>query len=206
MSNHNQTMKPPHRVDEMTIKKLVAHYRRSEYPRLAREETEAYRKLRPHLNVAIQNAVKISPINGRKHPHQWKLPSRVLSEAQSKLLAASKAIMAAKDFDELYSIVQREIGSIDGVGDLTVYDVAHRIGAFLGKEPKLVYLHAGTAEGAELLGFTGSTVDKKELPEAFSPLTCAEIEDFLCIFKDRLGGQSPAKLTPKCFLPKDDLD
>ncbi len=49
-------------------------------------------------------------------------------------------------FAELHGLVEREIGSMRGIGALTVYDVAHRIGAFLGKPPGLVYLHAGTRE------------------------------------------------------------
>ena len=100
--------------------------------------------------------------------------------------------------------MQQKIGQIGGVGVLAVYDIAHRLGAFRGKEPKLVYLHSGSAEGAALLGFTGPTVDKKELPEAFSPLTCAEIEDFLCIYKKQLVGKSLAELKSMCFMPEDD--
>ena len=33
-----------------------------------------------------------------------------------------------------------EIGSINGIGALAVYDIAHRIGAYLGKFPMLVYV------------------------------------------------------------------
>jgi hypothetical protein len=48
-----------------------------------------------------------------------------------------------------------------------VYDIAHRIGAFLRKAPALVYLHRGTKEGAAILGFKGKTIDPKLLPPAF---------------------------------------
>jgi hypothetical protein len=40
--------------------------------------------------------------------------------------------------------VKREIGSVHGIGKLMVYDIAHRIGAYLGKPPTLVYSHRGT--------------------------------------------------------------
>jgi hypothetical protein len=82
--------------------------------------------------------------------------------------------------------VEREIGSVQGIGKLMVYDIAHRIGAYLRKSPMLVYLHRGTKEGAAVLGFHGETLDPAVLPTAFSQPTPAEIEDCLCIYKDEL--------------------
>ena len=41
---------------------------------------------------------------------------------------------------------------MDELGELTVYDVAHRIGAYLQLEPDVVYLHRGTRIGARYLG------------------------------------------------------
>ena len=72
-----------------------------------------------------------------------------------------------------------------------VYDIAQRIGAYLGKAPTLIYLHRGTKEGAAILGFHGETVDACKLPPAFSRLAPAEIEDCLCIYKDQLRGAPP---------------
>ncbi len=193
-------MNTPRRVDETILKEIVDAYIRDYRPR-ARAEMEAFRRL-PLLEVAIRDAALLSPTNGKKHSHQWKIPPHVLRAAESKLQAAKKAIRPAKDFDALHAIIQGEIGRIDGVGDLVVYDVAHRVGAFLRKEPKRVYLHRGTAEGAKLLGFTGPTVDPKELPEAFSRLTAAEIEDCLCVYKSHLSGKTPAQNLVKVFLPR----
>jgi len=178
-------MKTPCRPDETILKQLVAEYKRSEFRSRALKEMEAFRKLLS-LEVAILDAVKLSPINGKKHDHQWRIPKDILDDAQEKLLAAKQAIKAAKDFEALHAIVEARIGPIPGVGDLVIYDIAHRIGAFLRLEPKRVYLHRGTAEGARLLGFLGPTVDPKDLPEPLSQLTAAEIEDFLCIYKSRL--------------------
>jgi hypothetical protein len=48
-------------VDETILKQSINHYERSKFRRLAREETKAYRNLRPHLDVAIQHAVKFPP-------------------------------------------------------------------------------------------------------------------------------------------------
>ena len=74
------------------------------------------------------------------------------------------------------------IGGIHGIGELAVYDIACRIGAFLGLSPERVYLHAGTREGARALGLRGASVRKMDLPRAFGRLSPGEIEDCLCIY------------------------
>lgn len=72
------------------------------------------------------------------------------------------------------------------IGALTVYDIAHRIGAHFRKAPRLVYLHAGTRTGARVFHISGDSFDPKILPKAFSRLAPSEIEDCLCIYKDEL--------------------
>ena len=73
---------------------------------------------------------------------------------------------------------------------MACYDVAIRIGSYLGLHPELVYLHAGTRKGLKNL-MKGKVKDnfikKEDLPEPFksSDLTCHEIEDILCIYKDK---------------------
>ena len=191
-------------INEAYLRQLIAEYRGSEYPRLARKRMEAFRKYQPRLDVAIQAAVR------KDHPHKRRLSKEALSEAKSNLLDAIKEIRSVKDFASLYSLVNDRIGGVDGIGrdGVTVYDIAHDIGSFLGKEPTVVYLHAWTLKGANYLGFKGvksvkgeTTITKEELGGAFSSLTCAEIEDFLCIYKDRLAGNFTVKLTSKCLLP-----
>ena len=92
------------------------------------------------------------------------------------------------NFDALIRLVDEKIGGIAGIGALTVYDIAHRIGAYLRKEPTRVYLHAGTRVGALALGIEDNVFDPKILPKAFSRLSAAEVEDCLCIYKDDLRG------------------
>jgi hypothetical protein len=50
---------------------------------------------------------------------------------------------------------------------LALYDISRRIGAYLGKSPRVVYLHPDAAEGARHLGLSGTTLNKKPLPPAF---------------------------------------
>ena len=111
-----------------------------------------------------------------------------LEDAEKRLQTASGTLSAAADFKALHKAVDNAIGKKQGLGELAVYDIAQRIGAYLGKEPKLVYLHRGVREGARALGFHGDTLDPALLPPAFSRLTPAEIEDCLCIFKSALRG------------------
>jgi hypothetical protein len=77
---------------------------------------------------------------------------------------------------------------IPGIGELTVYDTALRIGAHFGLEPERVYVHAGTREGARALGFENrrTTIDMNELPEPLQRLSAREAEDMLCIYKHSL--------------------
>ena len=54
------------------------------------------------------------------------------------------------------------------------------------RDRKKVYLHAGTARGAENLGLEthGGYLDRSDLPEPLRQLSCAHTENFLCIYKD----------------------
>jgi hypothetical protein len=101
---------------------------------------------------------------GKRHSHQCLIPRRLLEIAEERLQAAANRLARAPDFDALHGIVQSQIESVRGIGKLMVYDIAHRIGAYLRKEPTLVYLHRGTKEGAAILGFRGETLDPANLP------------------------------------------
>jgi hypothetical protein len=100
----------------------------------------------------------------------------------------------AADFSALHRFAEDEIGRIKGIAALTVYDVAHRIGAHFGKAPQLVYLHAGTRKGAGAFGINGESFDPRTLPKAFSHLTPAEIEDCMCIYKDELCNEARSRI------------
>jgi hypothetical protein len=172
----------------MTFDDIVRDYIR-EYRDDASAEMEDYRTEKTRV-AAIRRASLCEFPDGKRHPHQYRIPRSLLELAEGRLQAAAKQLAEARDFDALHEIVKREIGSVHGIGKLMVYDIAHRIGAYFGKTPAMVYLHRGTKEGAATLGFRGETLDPKVLPAAFSKLTPAEIEDSLCIYKDELRGDS----------------
>jgi len=138
------------------------------------------------LAAAIEKAALCLLPGGKRHSHQWRIPRHILQQAEGKLQKRARALNRATDFEAVHDIVAAEIGSIRGIGPLTVYDVAHRIGAFLGMPPRLVHLHAGTKLGAAVFGLRATAIRSGELPAPFSRLTAAEIEDCLCIYRDEL--------------------
>jgi len=143
----------------------------------------------PSLRHAIRHAALCHWLPSMKrHPHQWRIPGAALREAERRLQRLASRLRRCEDFDSLHEEVARSIGPIPRIGDLTIYDIAHRIGAYLGKPPCLVYLHRGTRLGARHLGFSGATLDPNVLPPAFSRLSPEEIEDCLCIYKGELAG------------------
>ena len=144
-----------------------------------------------NLTDTVREAALSKLPDGRRHPHQRRIPGRVLQQAATALANADFSVAT---FDELHEVVRRTIGPLRGIGELAVYDVAYRIGAHLGLAPDRVYLHAGTREGARALGLGGTVLLKNELPKAFHRLSPGEIEDCLGIYTDdlwRLAGRGP---------------
>jgi hypothetical protein len=164
---------------------VVAAYIRDWRPG-AQGERQFFKDCRS-LRRAVEFAALCKLPGGKRHPHQYRIPHTALAEAEGSLQACAAAIRDCETFDQLHGLVRREIGGIAGIGVLTVYDVATRIGAHLGLAPERVYLHAGAAAGAKALGLGGAnTLGREGLPEAFHRLRAYEIEDCLCIYKKQL--------------------
>ena len=85
-----------------------------------------------------------------------------------------------------YTMIEAALEPVRGIGRLTVYDTSLRIGAWLGLSPELIYLHAGTREGARALGLNWRAryLSVHEVPEPLRVLAPGEIEDCLCICAD----------------------
>lgn len=95
-------------------------------------------------------------------------------------------------FDSLLRLVTE--CSVPGSGPVACYDTAQRIGIKLGLKPQRVYLHAGTREGARLLGLDTSReyVRMKELPAPLQELEADDVKSFLCRNKHKLiSGSGP---------------
>jgi len=168
----------------MSADEIVSHYI-THYRDAASAEMRFY-QIHSSASAAIHKAALCILPSGKRHPHQRRIPKVVLEKVEARLQLAEKKLAKTSDFAVLHELVERETSSIHGIGALTIYDISHRLGAYFGHVPELVYLHAGTKSGAALLGLKGDSIDPEELPGAFSRLTCAEIEDCLCIYRNDL--------------------
>jgi hypothetical protein len=112
-----------------------------------------------------------------------------LEEAAGRLLAIGVEIAAAPDFAALHGIIEAAISSIPGIGELALYDIAHRIGSYRGLRPVEIYLHAGTREGAKALELPTNrkSLPMSSLPAGLRSLSAEEAEDLLCIYRKTLA-------------------
>ena len=143
-------------------------------------------------------AVKLPLDNRRKAEillmggHQWHLNIRKRAKAKDHIIGQleESKLWERKytNFEEVYEAVAAAIGATRYVGDLTLYDVAKRIGFCCGHEPEQVYLHGGARVGARnLLGVTRLYGKKKSVGQFgkfFPTLSALHIENILCIAKE----------------------
>jgi hypothetical protein len=184
----------------MSFDEIVTTYIR-EYRNRVRAEMQVFADQKSP-SAAIRRAALCLRSDDKRHDHQRRIPRQVLEQAEARLQAISKKLATASDFNTLHKLVHSEIGSVRGVGDLTAYDIAHRIGCYFGKHPERVYLHAGTKAGARAFGIRSDSFDPAVLPNPFSRLTPAEIEDVLCIFADELHGGKRNGSSSGCPAPQ----
>ena len=180
----------------MTLDEIVSDYIR-EYRDNAQKERRFF-EIQRRPSEAIRKAALCELPSGKRHPHQRRIPRTLLERAEARLQAIGRKLARAADFAALHRLIEEAIGGIKGIGTLTVYDIAHRIGAHLRKSPERVYLHAGTRIGARVFGIGGDSFDPALLPEPFSWLSPSEIEDCLCIYKDELRGGVRQRRNPRC--------
>ncbi|KHS84426.1 hypothetical protein [Pectobacterium carotovorum] len=138
-----------------------------------------------------------------KHTHQEEfedvngqirgISNTVLLDMAARLAQKNKQFKSANSFDDVYGIVKAS--KISGFGELSIYDAAVRISAYLGFKPALVFLHAGAREGAKNLEVKGvlprdsslkETLKVDEFPEPLQKLDTLQLENFLCSFKNEL--------------------
>ncbi len=166
-----------------TYRTIVARYIRDHRAPAAAEMR--YYASQPSLRKAVELAALAVTCHGKRHAHQRRIPRKVLQKAKARLTPMRLDLYHS--FHALHAAIDQRIRSIPGVGPLMVYDIATRIGAYLRRQPEYVYLHAGTRDGARILGLAaGAFIDPAALPSAFKRLSPREIEDCLCIYRDFL--------------------
>jgi hypothetical protein len=178
----------------VTLEQVVARYVEEKRPVVQREK---------RLFAAYSLPEAIRQAASKNHgTHQYRLPRAALPEASRRLLGVADRLTSARTFRQLIEFVQETIQPIRGIGDLTVYDVALRIGYKIGLAPELVYLHAGAAVGAAAVGVTGRTAEQDAFPPTLRRLNPAELENCLCIYKNELWGRPGRNPRTACSSPR----
>jgi hypothetical protein len=172
----------------MDLVKLVRHYTINHRPR-SRDELEWF-TTRSSLEDTIKFAA-LANANGKRLSHQRRIKNENLEKARVILLSAIDDIQHCQSFDELLNLVENELHDIHGLGELYAYDTALRIGSKLGLLPEKIYLHAGTRKGAKTLGldWKARALEMVAMPDELQELEPHEVEDFLCIYEDKLEDQ-----------------
>lgn len=121
----------------------------------------------------------------KMHPHQRRVSSKL---AQGLRVSREYALQPEhfETFEELYDWVEKIVSQVNGLGAMTAYDVAQRLGMWLDLSPNVVYLHRGTADAAKKFGIEGKMAPLSAFPSEIQALGCAHAENFLCIYKSKI--------------------
>lgn len=154
-----------------------------------RNELEYYRSIKSFADVIVLATQGLGPERSM-HKHQCRLGYDLLRQQAAVLVESATLLRQSRSFKELYASI--ESLRLYGVGPLACYDTAIRLGSWLGLMPTEIYLHCGARQGYRALGLMprGRIAEIGSLPLVLQRLTAVDLEDFLCIYKDRLAGRS----------------
>jgi hypothetical protein len=172
----------------MNWQTVIRHYRMNHLPK-HRAGIQWFVN-QPTLAIAIEMAALARDSRGKRFGHQRRIPQVVLRAALQELRSRAPEIQACKSFNELHELIEDALNGVKGVGELYFYDTALRIAANLHLRPETVLLHAGTRVGARLITEVRGRrwLTRKDLPAELRRLPAEQVEDILCIYKDRIGG------------------
>jgi len=175
---------------ENRLNEIIQDYKKKNY----QDNCIVFCNMQNNLVDTIKYAAIARDQNDKKHSHQKRINNDTLNKFAHNLQLKSNEIENVRDFDSLIKII--ESNKVNGISSLAIYDTAHRIGIKLNIIPDKVYIHAGTLKGAKkLLGkkINSKFIDKSEFPTIFQKqnVTCDEIEDILCIYKDEFDLEKP---------------
>jgi len=183
------------------IDRIIADYIRRFKPS-AIAFNESFKNL-SSLSEAVSKAAMAQREDEKRHSHQYRIPIIALIESKRRLIENINQLTQLTTFEDLFLTIEKLISPIKGIGELTVYDTAARVGAYLKLSPQKVYLHAGTRKGARNLGIktNGKFLSLDSLPISFRELPAQDIEDILCIYKDHFKSdeESPSTIESRCF-------
>lgn len=187
------------------------------FPRDRRDMVWDYCRLAPNLDSAVERACASRGIDGKMHNHQTRVAGVARLEFSDRIKRQRHVIMRIMNqgarpeyefyedpFDALHDLFD-DIKP-GGIGPVTLYDVATRIGAYLDVHPTSLYVHAGVRLGLMQLQWslpkrhlvsdgTKWYRDVWKLPRLtvkqmhtwwpeFDGLPPDEVEDLLCTYRD----------------------
>jgi hypothetical protein len=141
----------------------------------------------PDFETAVDRAVRSRFPDGKMHNHQTRVRLSALLTFGENIIRDEEEIRLHTSFHTFWCLLDRI--KPWGIGPLTVYDVAERLGRYLRLAPERVYLHAGPTLGAKALGIDvagKAWLEMGDLPEPMRILSADEAEDFLCVFNSYL--------------------
>ncbi len=166
-----------------------------------------WRELNEVLKYSLTNPSKKQLLRQCvKGGHQYCISKRAINNAVKKLNNAKILSTKYNNFEVLYNDVRNAIGKIKGIGDLTIYDTALRLGFIMFPivlPEEYIYLARGAKRGAENL--LGKAVHYREHFSIFTPyfgnLSSHFIEDFLCIMDEFLSNANGGVVVGKALPP-----
>lgn len=122
-----------------------------------------------------------------KGEHQRRMRKTTQSIVANALQSANILLKNYNTFEDLFDDVNSIVGNVDGVGQLTVYDISIRLGHLFSPRlrPTFVYLYRVPYESAKkLLGSTPKHIETHSVfSNFFGNLEPIYVEDILCICK-----------------------
>jgi hypothetical protein len=148
-----------------------------------------YCKEASNLAVAIDRAAAGRRRDGKLFKKGSCVRTESKKELANKLRAKIETLRNAKTFEDIYAVV--EATHVWGIGAMSVYAIAERIGAYLKIKPQAyLYLHAGPLEGwVRLMGYrpVEGRVAVSVLPKPFRTIELYHVENLLCEYRDLLN-------------------
>ncbi len=151
------------------------------------------------FELAVQRAVESRDAMGKHHNHQSKVDITARRLFGRRIIRkAHRGALPIDDFDDLHDCLDNL--KPYGIGPVTVYDVAVRIGAFLGIEPQSVYMHAGVRQGFKAMVMAldrrghpkvdwykrhlrDDRIKVNNFPKPLDSMRADDVEDILCTYR-----------------------
>lgn len=144
------------------------------------------------FDVAVHRACMSRGEDGKLWHHQGRVWQKNLDAYEQTLLRPRyfDGMFESEHFWEMMIYCRQAAEETPGIGPVTEYDVAMRLGGWLDLEPEHLYFHAGVTEGLRALGVAIPRgvycIDRERLPEFFWDKNLDIVESFLCGYRSEI--------------------